>query len=315
MSRGSQGGTLPDGIVQDAGGFTLTPQSSFAIEYIAPPAAVSDWITTLYWFRCDEDVIRDIQPAAIGHLAIFPHGKGAMMFRDGRVDPSHETNLLTPFSAAAPFIVDGPFHAIGAALSPLGWAALTGLDAAKYGNRFVRAGDHLGDEIERLGHELCLFYRAGVKSGSECALALAEYIGAHAKRVNPRHADLIRLTNQWVGSSFDPDVDDLMAQAAYSQRQVQRLVERYFGLTPRALVRKYRALRAAALLSMPMLTLEYEAEIGAAFYDQSHMIREIQRFVGRTPARLSDAESPILTELLSFSNFREIPVFEDRREC
>lgn len=314
MNRGSQGGTPPDKVAGEAGEFALTPQSSFAIEYIPPPAAVSDWITTLYWFRCDEQVIRDIQPAAIGHLAIFPHGVGAMLFRDGRADPSNETNLLTPFSQAAPFMVDGPFHAIGAALSPLGWAALTGLDAAEYGNRLVRAADYLGEEVERLGHALCEAYRGGTKTGPECALALAEYIGANAKRVNPRHADLIHLTNQWLGSEFNPDVDDLMARAAYSQRQVQRLVERYFGLTPRALVRKYRALRAAALLSFPALTTEYEAEIGAAFYDQSHMIREIQRFVGRTPARLSDTESPILTELLSFSNFREIPVFEDRRE-
>ena len=314
MNRGSQGGTPPEGLVLDAGEFALTPQSLFAIDYIAPPATFSDLITTLYWFRCDERVIRDIQPAAIGHLAIFPHGVGQMLFRDGRRAPSHETNLLTPFSEAAPFMVDGPFHAIGVALSPLGWAALTGLDAAEYGNRFVAAGEFLGDKIERPGHDLCQAYRSGEKSGTDCALALAEFIGANAGRVNPRHAELIRLTNQWLGSAFNPDVDDLMAQAAYSQRQVQRLVERYFGLTPRALVRKYRALRAAALLSLPMLSPEYEAELGAAFYDQSHMIREIQRFVGRTPARLNDSESPILTELLSFNNFREIPVFEDRRD-
>lgn len=314
MNRGSQGGTPPEDVARDTGGFTLTPQSLFAIDYIAPPAAVSDWITTLYWFRCDEKVIRDIQPAAIGHLSIFPHGVGHMLFRDGRADPSHETNLLTPFSEAAPYMVDGPFHAIGAVLSPLGWAALTGLDAAEHGNRLVRAGDYLGEDVARLGHELCLSYRAQVKTGPECALALADYIGMHAKRVNPRHTELIRLTNQWVGSSFNPDVNDLMAQAAYSQRQVQRLVERYFGLTPRALVRKYRALRAAALLSLPMLSPEYEAELGAAFYDQSHMIREIQRFVGRTPARLNDTENLILTELLSFRNFREIPVFEDLQD-
>lgn len=298
----------------DEGEFALTPQSSFSIEYIAPPASVSDWITTLYWFRCDEEVIRDIQPAAIGHLAIFPRGVGKMLFRDGRADPSHETNLLTPFSQAAPFMVDGPFHAMGAVLSPLGWAALTGLDAAEYGNRLLRAEDYLGAEAGQLGHALCEAYRAGEKSGPECALALAEFIGVSAKRVNPRHADLIRQVTQWLGSAINPDVDDLMAQAAYSQRQVQRLVERYFGLTPQALVRKYRALRAAALLSFPMLTPEYEAELGAAFYDQSHMIREIQRFVGRTPARLSDTESPFLTEMLNFKNFREIPVFEDRRE-
>lgn len=286
--------------------FALTPEALFEIDYIAPPAALSDYVTTMYHFRCDEPVIRDIQPASIGHLAIFPHGVGEMQFRDGRVDPSNETNLLTPFSVAAPFVVDGPFHAIGAVLSPLGWAALTGRDAGKYGNRLVRASDWLGPEVGELGHRLCEEYRAGTRSGSECALALGQFILENARPVNPRHAELIRVTNQWLGSSLNPEISDLMAQAAYSNRQVQRLVERYFGLPPKALARKYRALRAAALMSFPMLTPEYEAELAEAFYDQPHMIREIQLFVGRTPARLSDDESPYLTEMLDLKNFREL---------
>ncbi|MEE1877782.1 hypothetical protein [Altererythrobacter litoralis] len=67
----------------------LTPRNPFEIDYIAPPPALSDYITTLYHFRCDESEIRDIQPAAIGQLALFPCGVGEMQFRDGRIDPSH----------------------------------------------------------------------------------------------------------------------------------------------------------------------------------------------------------------------------------
>lgn len=286
--------------------FELTPQTYFHFDYIAPPASVSDYITTLYVFRCEEAVVRDIQPASIGHLAIFPYGAGEMQFRDGRVDPSHETNLLTPFSVAAPFVVDGPFHAIGAVLSPLGWAALTGLAAHTYGNRFVKASQWLGPQVDELGARLCEEYRNGERSGRECALALAEFIGSNAKPVNARHAELIKQTNAWLGSSLNPEVTDLNDRAGYSNRQVQRLVERYFGLPPTALARKYRALRAAALLSLPQLTLEVEAELGEAFYDQSHMIKEIRAFIGRTPARLSDDESPFLSEMLDLTNFREL---------
>lgn len=304
----SQKGGLNNKGGQDQAGqhFELTPQSLFNINYIAPPARLSDYVTTLYHFRCDEAAIRDIQPASVGHLAIFPHGKGEMQFRDGRVDPSHETNLLTPFSVAAPFVVQGPFHAIGAVLSPYGWAALTGLDASKFGNRFVKASKWLDPVVDDLGAELCAAYRDGSMSGEDCAKALGDFILTHALKVNTRHAELIRQTNQWLGSSLNPALDDLTASAAYSHRQVQRLVERYFGVPPTALARKYRALRAAALLSFPQLTPEYEAELGEAFYDQSHMIKELRAFVGRTPARLSDDEAPYLTEMLDLTNFREL---------
>ena len=46
--------------------------------------------------------------------------------------------------------------------------------------------------------------------------------------------------------------------------------------------------------------------MGDAFFDQSHMIREITRFVGRTPARLTDDDTPYLNELIDPKNFREL---------
>ncbi|QUL37239.1 helix-turn-helix domain-containing protein [Erythrobacter sp. JK5] len=284
----------------------LTAASLISVDYIAPPAAVSDYVTTLYHFRCDEQLIRDVQPASVGHLALFPYGKGEMQFGDGRCDPNPEIAVMTPLSTATPIVVNGPFHAIGAALTPLGWAALTGLHAGQNRDRLREAREILGDDVVPLGEQLIAEYRAGSRSGRDCALAIGEYIARKAKPINPRHAELIRLVNGWLGSSLSPDIGALMAKAAYSDRQVQRLVERYFGLPPQALARKYRALRAAALLSFPQLTPEFEAELGAAFFDQSHMIREITRFAGRTPKRLADKDSPFLSEMIDPKNFREL---------
>ncbi len=285
---------------------TLTSADRVEIDYIAPPTALSSYITTVYHFRCEENVIRDIQPAAIGQLNLFPYGQGEMHFPDGKRDPSNAVNLLTPLSFAAPFVVDGPFHAIGAVLSPLGWAALTGLHAAEHTNRLYRASDWLGPEIERIGLTACENYRTGDKTAAECGAILCDYIGENLGRVPPRHEELIQQTVKWLGGALNPDLDDLYATVGYSERQAQRLVERYFGLSPLALRRKYRALRSVALLSLPNLTPEFEANVRDAFYDQSHMIREFRLFAGRTPARLNDDESPFLMEVLDQKNFREI---------
>ena len=51
------------------------------------------------------------------------------------------------------------------------------------------------------------------------------------------------------------------------------------------LARKYRAVRAASALARGEC-LE-EAQLGDAFYDQSHLIREIKRFAGATPGQLA----------------------------
>jgi AraC-like DNA-binding protein len=289
-----------------AGGSELTAPSLFVVDYIAPSAAISDYVTTLYHFRCDERLIRDIQPASVGHLCLFPFGTGELHFPAGHSDPNPEIAIMTPLSAACPMVVDGPFHVIGAALSPLGWAALTGLHAGRHRDRMHPAADLLGAEIGEVGARLIKEYRAATMNGRDCALALGDYIARTVRPVDPRHASLIRVVNHWLGSSLNPAMHDLVARANYSQRQVQRLVERYFGLPPQALARKYRALRAAALLSLPKLAPEYEAEIAEAFFDQSHMIREITHFVGRTPARLFDRTTPYLAEMIDPKNLREL---------
>lgn len=272
----------------------------------APPEAIAPFVTTLYHFRCDELQIRDIQPAAIGNLCLFPYGTGEMHFAQGHRDPNHPIGLLTPLSRATPIVVAGPFHAFGAALSPVGWAALTGLHAGQHRDRLLPAAQVLGPEIEELGARLIAAYRQNTMSGRECALALGDFIGRNVKPINPRHLELMAATARWLGASFNPEVGELAGVAGYSARQVQRLVERYFGLPPRALARKYRALRAAALLSAPALSLEDEAEISEAFFDQPHMIREITHFVGRTPARLGDPSTPYLAEMIDARNLREL---------
>lgn len=284
----------------------LTPPSRFTLDYLGTPPELADYVTTFYHFRCDDARIDDIQPAAIGHLSLFALGKGAMALPGGGSDPSHEVNLLTPFAQAAHFTMDGPFHAIGAALSPLGWAALTGLDAKAHANRLYDAGDWLDPQLVARGRDLCAAYRDGRMDGPACAVQLGEMIRGAVRPVVAGHARLIAATNAWLARSLVPDLDALYAESGYSARQTQRLIERYFGLAPVALRRKYRALRAAALLSLPMLSDEYEAEIAEAFYDQPHMIRELRLFAGRTPARLGDGESPFLREMLDSRNLREL---------
>lgn len=143
-------------------------------------------------------------------------------------------------------------------------------------------------------------------SGQDCAEALGAYILRNLKPVSDGHRAMIAITTGWLVGSLDPDIEQLYAALPFSRRQSQRLAERYFGLSPTALRRKYRALRAAAALSQPDLDAETEAAILNTFYDQPHMIREIRLFAGRTPARLSDEPDSYLNEMLDLRNLREL---------
>lgn len=283
-----------------------TPQALFELDYIPPSADLAPYITTLYHFRCDERDIRDVQPAAVGHVLVFLRGEGDMIFAGGRRDRSALVSLLTPCTRAAPIEVAGPFHCIGAALSPMGWAALTGLNAAKWADRLLPAGDILGREVYALGAQLQADYDAGRRDGVQLCSDLERFIAPLLQPLKARHTALIRRVAEWLGGSLTPELSDLVDGSGYSARQLQRLCERYFGLPPVGLVRKYRALRVVALLGQNDVPDEDVAALVDHFYDQSHMIREIRTFAGRTPGRLLGDDSSILSALLDVRNFREI---------
>ena len=306
--RAVQAGPQPDA--------RLTQQGLLRLELFPPPPALTPYLTTFFTMRCDEPTIRDVQPSSIGLMAVMARGGGHMRFLDGRVEPSHRFTLQTPTAAAATFEVDGPWHLFGAALTPLGWAGLTGLCATKHGNRLYDGAQVLGPELATSAASVAdEFDHLPVEA---MVARFSAAILASVRPVKPAHAAFVATVSEWLARSIAPDVADLRVRCGLDTRQVQRLTDRYFGLPPTALARKYRALRAAALLSRPDLSADDIAAVEDRFYDQPHMIREIRLFAGRTPARIADPDTPFLSAMMDLRNFRErgprlAPVPDDLR--
>ncbi|WP_225205191.1 helix-turn-helix transcriptional regulator [Novosphingobium huizhouense] len=289
----------------------LTNAGLIKLDYYPAPEPLAPFVTTFFHFTCEEPLISDLRPASAGLLTFFLRGNGELFVRDGTIDPSHPASLLTPLSAAAPILVNGPWHVFGAAISPLGWGALTGgLSAATHANRLLEAGEAIDPSLTAFAQALAARYNALGEAPGLSAPEMVELTSAALvpllRDVPPAHARLIAIVADWLGGSLSPMVEDLAARSPYSPRQLQRLVDLYFGLPPKQLARKYRALRAAALLGHPDTPPEQIAMVEDQFYDQSHMIRELRLFAGRTPARLGASDAPVLSALLDLRNFREV---------
>ena len=79
--------------------------------------------------------------------------------------------------------------------------------------------------------------------------------------------------------------------------------------SPKQLMRKYRALRAATVLCDPEAPPGLRTKVESLFYDQPHMIREIRHFTGRTPGALDSDDTKILRVWLSKDNFRQLEAY------
>lgn len=292
----------------DAGdtGPPLTPANLIRLTHYPVPADLQPFFTTLFLLECDECDIKDTLPAAVGYLAIVLQGTGRLHFPDRRIEAAYPETLLAPTNSAVGLEVAGPLRMVAAALSPLGWVALTGRDAAQWADRVDEAGLVLGEAVRALGKRLRAGWADGTLDGAAMTGAIASHLAAGLRPLNPDHVRLARTVSEWISASLDPQLADLQAQVHYSPRQLQRLITRYFGCGPKRLMRKYRALRVAALLQAPDVPEERIAQLGNLFYDQSHMIREIRHFIGRTPQRLAGAGESVLAAATSLENYTRI---------
>lgn len=103
--------------------------------------------------------------------------------------------------------------------------------------------------------------------------------------------DFTAIVDEWLVAEFYPDIDRLAESTGLSPRQLERVTKLYYGMPPKKLARKYRALRAAQALAHGD-SLD-DTGLGLAFYDQSHLIREVKAFTGLTPSQLKSGESEL----------------------
>lgn len=287
-------------------GHTLVLGPGISVTYLPIPDSLRGVVLTLVYFSSDLAEMADMFPAMPGFLSFTLRGAGWRELPKGARTHTFAANLLGSSDRAARIGAKGPFHAVCAVLSPLGWAGLTGLDAALHADTMYDAGKVLGPQWSELAQHLQDEYAAGNQDPAGLIDQIAAMITAELKPIDPRHAAMIRETGQWLASSLDPPLADLYRRCSYSQRQVQRLVERYFGSSPKVLVRKFRALRVFAMLLSPTTDDTQASAVIDLYYDQSHLIREFQRFVGRTPKQLQAARLPLLSAMVTKRNMRAI---------
>lgn len=286
----------------------VSPDKIDVAQFI-PAAALAPYVTQIYFFRCEEKTTRDRQSAALGHLMFFLRGSGIVTFDGGETVRVSGAMLYGPGLASAEFELNGPVHILGFALTPLGFAALTSKPANQFADRTVPASQLFGSEIEQLSASLSNGHIGGGTRIAALIEQASAFLLSRVRPVSPAHSMMIKTVVNWLSSDLDPDVDNLYQQLGMSRSTAARLITRYFGCAPKALMRKYRALRAATILIDPNCTPELRTKVESLFYDQPHMIREIRQFAGRTPGALDGDDSRILRMWLSRDNYRDIETY------
>ncbi|MBC7985826.1 MAG: helix-turn-helix transcriptional regulator [Sphingomonadaceae bacterium] len=258
-----------------------------SLEYAAPAPDLRELISSYYLFDAPGPSLRETERADRAQLRFVLVGEGGYIFRDGHEQRAPSALILGPTTGPTISYAEGPLTIFGAGLQPAGWAAMMGAEAGEYTDRLLDAAEIFGSEALAALHARFLAART---------LPAMAAIADEATRSLLHRADetslwFTRMVDRWLAGPA-PSVDALIAETGLSQRHVERLSKRHYGVGPKRLARKYRALRAASALARG--DAEEIAAASDGFYDQSHLIREVKRFTGATPGDMRD-HTPTLT--------------------
>ena len=259
-----------------------------SIRYFAPAPPLRQHLSSYYWFESNGPAFRDVMRAELPQVRVVTRGQAKNAFPTGLVRTPGPVHVQGPTSGCAHYSAIGPLHLFGVGLLPEGWSTLIGEPADRFADDVVDLVGVVGPSAETVLAEMVL---AGTDA-ERVAAADRFFLGllAHA-HATPRW--FTALTDDWLTSSANPDVDTLIKTSGMSARSVERLAKRIYGASPKLLSRKYRTLNAAVRLGNSEAT--GWADLAAhAYYDQPHFIREFRQFVGMTPSRFMVEAAPLM---------------------
>ncbi len=258
-----------------------------SLQYEPAGPDLAPFITTFYHFVFEGGRFAEIERADRPQVRIYLKGKGDYKFRAGHFDLTCDATIVGPTTGPVEAGGRGPIELVGWGLTPDGWGALMGVNGKKWVDRAFDARDVFSDSILDLRQKLI----SAPTSADKFALAKAAAVILHPIPAETNF-EFTHMVDAWLIGSTDPKIEHLATATGLSIRQLERTTRHYYGMPPKKLARKYRALRAAQLLANGD-SLD-DSGLSLAFYDQSHLIREIKYFTGLTPSQLRSGYS-ILT--------------------
>jgi len=255
------------------------------LDYTTPSEALREYVSLYYLFEIDRPHFEDGERAAMPQLRFILSGSATMHFPDRSSQHCEGAMFVGPTTGAVRFETMGPFRMFGMGVQAAGWGALTTATAADFIDQVLPARELLPDIDQYL--PVLKAMKTLDEMAAAANLALEPVMNASA----PELLKFSKMVDDWLASSPSPSVSELHSRTCLSERQLTRRVKQLYGMPPKYLARKYRALRAArALVEAGQNEIDYLRD---AFYDQSHMIRELKLFTGATPSKLRDGDGDI----------------------
>lgn len=269
----------------------------------APACDLAPWIGRLYVtaidlppdYRLDCSLLNDVAV-----IRIQLSGQWTAVTGKGVMEMGKSALLFGPQMKAMPISVTGSFISIGFAVRPgtgaaMGWASTANIiDQLFHLDDVGLPGTAILNQIDPEG------------DAEDWLLVIEAVLRAEVARRKLGFPDPITSRFE-VLSYLDPNarIEDFAKDCGIGLRQLERIVQRDFGMSPKQVMRRARALDMAAHLR-GVADQEEAEQIMLRYYDQSHLIRDFTKLFGMSPRQFVQRPLPLMTLTLENRQARRL---------
>lgn len=248
----------------------------FDLRQIPAPKELADFVSgfwSVQWDLPDGKIFQHANlPHPVQHVVLDPQrGSGLFGCTQGRFD----------------YEIQGKGRVLGARLHPGALCSLYARSARNLTDSSVLLEEVLCVNIKEL-EDLLWLDSAPVQAVS----ALKEIIKAHAKPL-PKSAQKARLMIEYIiGEKQVVKVKSLAETFDMDVRALQRLFEKYVGVTPKWIIDRYRMFEALDALNRQEIVDLSDLALQLDYTDQAHFSTQFKKLTGVSPGRYLKAQSP-----------------------
>ncbi|MDF8332042.1 helix-turn-helix domain-containing protein [Novosphingobium cyanobacteriorum] len=290
-----------DRSIASGGGVTRDGQP---ISYNRAPADdLAPWIARLYVTKVDMPAEYRLNCGLFNDAAcirIQLRGQWTADTADGRMEMGKSALFFGPQSRRMPISVTGSFISVGAMLRPGACHVLKGPKVPEIVDWIVPMADAGGNPDEWFS-----LFAPDAEPEAWC-LAMEDRLRTRIAVLDAPEPD--PATTRFEAAAFaDPTISikQFAERAAIEQRRLERIIRRDFGMPPKQVLRRARALDMASHLRGVADKDEAEA-LALRYYDQSHLIREFSELFGMSPRQFVETPQPLMTLALETRQARRL---------
>lgn len=270
-----------------------------------PRAELAPWIGRLYVSDVAAPASHRLECGLFNDTAMLRFQLSGQWHAETLTGPmaySRAALYFGPHSRLMPVSVTGSFCSIGVALRPGACHALKGPRIAEHVDQII--------PVESFGIDGAQFldrFAPGMDP-EDVLQGMEQLLITLVDRAGAREPDPLSARFEYAAFS-DPTISigQFAKDCDVDQRRLERLVRRDFGMPPKQVLRRARALDMASHLRGVADAAEAEA-LALRYYDQSHLIREFVELFGMSPSQFVATPLPLLTLALESRQARRLEV-------